>query len=491
MTKLGLDSFQRQFVLTRREVPVPPAFLTEDLGDWRLSRHPELHSVRVHDQGGAQLGWLLGEPIDVTAQSMMSHDLRLGVTTTSGTKPELSAIAGAVKNWAGWYLLVLVHPQLDCIITDSGARLPCFYDENSGAIASSPALITGIEAYERELRTDLLAAVDIDGKGWLPFGLTASPGFKRVPPNHRLHLGDLTTTRVWPAGPVVVQTSHEGPVKDIAGRLKAVIATLMEPEGAWLPLTAGRESRTLLALSRAHIGNLHAYTLLVPGTEVDGAIAAKLASIAGIPHHPLALIKSTEPQRQAWLTRTGHVVGDENPRLFNTFGLLGSKRPALTGLGGEVARAFYWLRDDRSDGTIDPSSLLRRLDMPQHAALLEAAKRWLESLDHFDLFTKLDLAYIEQRLGCWGAPPPFGLDFVYRDFCPFIQQAIFEAMLALPHEFRRSQKLASEIIGQEWPELLQLPFNRLSGLAHYVSLAKKATDPARIRRKLRRLIASR
>jgi hypothetical protein len=108
----------------------------------------------------------------------------------------------------------------------------------------------------------------------------------------------------------------------------------------------------------------------------------------------------------------------------------------------------------------------------------------------FDLFTKLDLAYIELRLGCWGAAPPFGPDFVSRDFCPFIQKALFEWMLALPHEFRRNQKLASEIIGREWPDLLRTPFNRLPGLAHYISLAKKATEPERIRRKVRRLMAN-
>jgi hypothetical protein len=487
----GLDSFQRQFVLTRRDGAASPGFIADDLGGWRLLRHPALRSFRVYGDDGARLGWVLGEPIDVPAQALLSGDIKLDVTVGSDNPAAVSIISDKMKDWAGWYLLVLPHSTFDCILTDAGARLPCFYDETTGVVTSSPALVMGTQAYERELRRDLLAAVDIDGKGWLPFGLTALPGFKRVLPNHRLRLGDLTTARLWPTHPVAVQTSPAALVIDIAQRLKAVIAALIEPDGAWLPLTAGRESRTLLALSRPFIGQFDAYTLMVPGTEVDAKTAAKLSAIAGVPHRPLPIIKSAEDERQAWLSRTGHVVGDENPRLWNTFRSLGSKRPALTGLGGEVARAFYWLGSDRAGDSIDAPSLLRRLDMPQHPTLLAGANAWLQTLQEFDLFAVLDLAYIELRLGCWGAPPPFGLDFVYRDFCPYIQKGIFESMLALPHSFRRSQKLATEIIGREWPELLSIPFNRLPGFAHYISLAKKATNTGRVRRKLRRLIARR
>jgi hypothetical protein len=126
--------------------------------------------------------------------------------------------------------------------------------------------------------------------------------------------------------------------------------------------------------------------------------------------------------------------------------------------------------------------------MPQHPTLARAASRWLRSAEHFDTFLLLDLAYIELRLGCWGAAPPFGPDFVYRDFCPLIETTVFELTLSLPREFRRSHRLAPALIAQEWPELLRLPFNRLPGLAHYVTIAKKATDPDRIRRRVRRLM---
>jgi hypothetical protein len=491
MAKPSLDSFQRQFILTRKEGPAPASFIADDVGDWRLLRHPTLRSSRIYDQHGAQLGWILGEPINVAAQAMMSHDIRLDVTIGGDKPTALSMIESIVKEWAGWYLLVLAHPGLHSVMTDCGARLPCFFDETTGMVASSPALIMGIEVYVRELRRDLLTSVDIDGKGWFPFGITALPGIRRVLPNHRLNLRTFTIERVWPTGSITVDVEHEHLVAAIAHRIKSVINIVMEPEGAILPLTAGHESRTLLALSRTCAGQLSAVTLIIPGAPVDYKIASKLAAIAGVPHVSLAPIRSSEEERQAWLTRTGHVVGDDNPRHFNTWRSLGPKRPGLTGLGGEVARAFYWLGSDRSDGAIDSTSLLGRLDMPQHPTLLEAAKRWLQSVDQFDLFTKLDLAYIELRLGCWGAPPPFGPDFVYRDFCPFIQRAVFEPMLALPHEFRRKQKLASEIIAREWPDLLRFPFNRLPGLGHYASLARKMTDPARIRRKLRRLLARR
>jgi hypothetical protein len=487
----SLESFQRQFILTQVDGPAPSNFIADDFGDWRLLTHPQLGRFRVCDRDGRRLGWLLGEAIDVANRAFIAGDVRLDLTLEGEGPAALSRIAEIVKEWAGWYLLVLAHPRLDCLMTDSGARLPCFFDETTGTVASCPALIMGIDAYERELRRDLLAAVNIDGKGWLPFGLTAIPHIRRVLPRHRLRLGDLTVERVWPARPIAVDTEHGHLVEAIARRMKAVIDIVIEPDGALLPLTAGHESRMLLALSRAHASRLRAFTLMNPRAEVDHKVARQVAAIAGIPHQTLTRIRSSEDERQAWLMRTGHVVGDENPRHFNTLRSLDTRLPVLSGVGGwRPLPASYWRGDTCTDRTISPCSLLRRLDMPQHPMLLEAAKCWLQSVDQFDLPGKLDLAYIELRLGCWGASPPFGPSFIYRDYCPFVQTTVIELTLALPREFRRDKRLGYEIIAREWPELLRLPFNRLPGMGHYVFVVKKAADPDRVRRKIRLLMAS-
>jgi hypothetical protein len=40
---------------------------------------------------------------------------------------------------------------------------------------------------------------------------------------------------------------------------------------------------------------------------------------------------------------------------------------------------------------------------------------------------------------------------------------VFELMIGLPEEYRTRDLLASDVCRQLWPELLSLPFNRLTG----------------------------
>jgi hypothetical protein len=465
----GFDSFQRQFLLTQRDGP--SCFLAEQLGTWTLYRHPTLPCVRALDPSGRQIGWLLGEAID---EDFLTTEVRL----------DPARLAAVARRWHGWFLLVL--PELDIVLTDCAARLPCFYDSRTGCIASSPALIMGIEAYLDALDRDLLNAVDIDGMGWLPFGLTAVPQVRRVPPSHRLRLSDLAVERYWPTAPIKIGDASALSLA-IAERLKRVIHTIARDAGAMLPLTAGQDSRLILALT----GDLEvvAMTLSHGLSQNDVAVAARLAAIAGIPHQIRPVLASTEEERQAWLLRTGHVVGGRNPRQFRSQQSTAPGVPVLTGLGGEVTRGFYWKRTDKPEARINAPSLLGRLGMPQRPLLVDAADKWLSTVADFDLMTQLDLAYIEQRLGCWGASSQFGPDFVYRDFCPLIDPVVFDLTLALPHEFRRRRSLATAIIAQARPELLAVPINRPPPLARIRAFARKVADPERIRRKVRQLLA--
>ena len=43
---------------------------------------------------------------------------------------------------------------------------------------------------------------------------------------------------------------------------------------------------------------------------------------------------------------------------------------------------------------------------------------------------------------------------------PLIHREIFDAMLRLPFEYRRSQRFAVDVIKRRWPSLLRIPFNK-------------------------------
>jgi hypothetical protein len=428
----------------------------------------------VHDLRGDQIGWLIGEPIDLP--NFIAGEVRL----------DPSALIETIRRWHGWFLVIL--PKLGLVLTDCSSRLPCFYDTETGQIASSPALIMGIDRYRKALDRDLLKAINIDGHGWLPFGLTAISHIRRVLPSHRLSLSDLSTQRYWPTEPVPENANTDRLINLIASRISASIDAIVRPHGALLPLTSGHDSRTILALSKPLVGKLTAMTLKFPGTENDVKVATKLSKIAGIPHQIRPIIRSSEEERENWLGRTGHVVGDMNPRLYKTFYPLAPGTPVLAGIVAPF-KALYSLPSDRPDGELTVGSLLGRLTMPQYPLLLKGATEWLASVERFELPQKLDLAYIDNRLGCWSAAPPFGPDFVYRDFAPLVDPLVFEHALAMPHEFKRRKSVGPTIISRYWPELLSVPINCPSVLDRSRVFLRKIRDPEVIRRKLRRLAA--
>ena len=62
---------------------------------------------------------------------------------------------------------------------------------------------------------------------------------------------------------------------------------------------------------------------------------------------------------------------------------------------------------------------------------MAAVDRWLKALPELDVYHKLDLAFIELRLGCWGFSQAYATPEI-REIQPLIARESFLAMLSLP-----------------------------------------------------------
>jgi hypothetical protein len=147
-------------------------------------------------------------------------------------------------------------------------------------------------------------------------------------------------------------------------------------------------------------------------------------------------------------------------------------RAWLTGFGGEVGRAFYWRAGDDPDRPPSPERMIERLNLPRDERTLAAWRAWQESAPHADTFELLDLAYIEQRMGCWAGPHMYGAAPFAANLSVFVRRDVFRAMMRLPVSFRRDKKLAETMIGVAWPELGELPFQQLTGVRRVTNQAQ-------------------
>jgi hypothetical protein len=68
---------------------------------------------------------------------------------------------------------------------------------------------------------------------------------------------------------------------------------------------------------------------------------------------------------------------------------------------------------------------------------------------------------------------------------------IIEAMMALPADWKRGNRLGHAVTEAAWPELLDFPYNSLGPMRDLLAKVQKViADPRRVTKKLRRMLKS-
>ncbi|QCW50797.1 hypothetical protein FE634_10925 [Nocardioides dongxiaopingii] len=219
------------------------------------------------------------------------------------------------------------------------------------AAASSSAGVLGAlrgEGLDRE------ALASQSQLGWQTGSRTWHVGVRRLGPGERAALGDGRLCCRGPRYPRAVTTTprtNAAPEAVAADLLRASVTSFLDDHpDAVLQLTGGLDSRILLAaVPPRRRPELEALTLVVPGSP-DAEIAARLAREQGMRHHLVDLdgLDSLTPA-EAWdqvREAARRVDGAADP--LGLAVLLWAERdlparPRLAGLGGEVARGFYYV----------------------------------------------------------------------------------------------------------------------------------------------------
>ena len=348
-----------------------------------------------------------------------------------------------------------------------------------------------------------------------PGELTPDPQIHRVLPNHYLDLDHWETIRHYPKFPLNAIAPQEIPeaIAQIVDCLSTQIAAIVDAfPCVYIPLTAGRDSRMLLACSKAVSEKVHYVTFdYVPdktqyqrllGTlqgndyrqsvENDIRTAQKLAEMLTLRHTviPVRTSHSKEKKRilqQNYLRRIGYSGGAAKAREHDWScrqhcDLSGAW---LTGCAGEVGRCCYWGRFFPEEGTEckrrpTPRQLRHSRTIPRLPEFEAAVQRWLETLPDASTREILDLVYLEHRVGGWASPHTYGFAPLALTAHPFCHRKIFDIMLRLPAEYRQRQTLTDDIVRHAWAEAGRLPYNQPvglhAGLSAFRSMAPSAAD---------------
>lgn len=476
---MGIEVQPRQWLIAGAGADATGA-VALDIAGWRVILGESATCVTLQDAEGTTIGCLLGEAIDIAARRFMMSPARLPLRAADldavTIEQWIAGLGGAFVVFIAIERLIRVYPS---------ASRTCVWRDDAPLIAAAPLSLLTSEEYDARLDRALISAMEIEQQGWLPAGLTAHEGVRRLLPNHHFDVQSWTMVRHW-QGPA---RQADEPAAEIA-RIAAIMAASMEAVAAryrvQLAFTAGRDSRAVMAACRELDDRLGAFTIGHDTAGPDREIPLEMCGNLGIPHRLIGQRISTPAERERWLRLSGHCVGGSNLKLHRTVGCFGADEAVVTGAAGEVGRGYYWNAGDTPTLALTAERLLARMDLKPHPKALAAMRAWLAGLDGIDPQRVLDLAYIELRLGCWSSPQSQGYPEACFHFAPLDQQEIFDALLSLPPDWRRSSRYIDMLIEALWPDLAQWPYNRFSGWRQIAYLAGKALSYERVRRKLRR-----
>lgn len=259
--------------------------------------------------------------------------------------------------------------------------------------------------------------------GWQVGDATLFEGVTKLAAGTLAAVADGRLTLLGGRAPDPAPMELDEAVDAAASVLRAHLAAYVgDHPDATLQLTGGQDSRILLsAVPTAQRTGLRAMTLRVPGSP-DADIAAAIAARSGLRHHVEELedlAAMTPPD--AWaacLDASRRLEGMADPVALA--GLTLAERSfdqghRIAGLGGEVARGFYYLGNPRdttvsrakvarltawrmfANEAIDPAALRPALrDGARdgaigriHALMASTGKEWLAATDDFYLYQRM------------------------------------------------------------------------------------------------------
>jgi len=453
-------SLPRQYILCRQDALIPSGWTIKHHERWYLGHDPALPVGELQDKNAEFIGWLIGYPID--RQGKLDNQLQLTTDCQADFIHQLETVLGEL---GGRYVTILLSPVDERLYLDPVGTLATVYCPSQQIAASTTTLIPYTqECGDNQSLIDVIQPEQRDG--WYPFGLTPRNSVERLIPNHFLDLNNWHSQRHWSPAEITPTTDCARSIVEIAEILSRQIEAIAAKYLIYLSLTAGRDSRMLLACSRSCLGRVKFFTREIPdrSAKLDCDVASLLAERLGLDHQILPYQTASDTELAQWLVQTGNSVAGRVWRSVKTLKQLEGDRIYLPGIAAEVGRAFYWRKQDSTSQAISAAEILDRLRMPQTPLLQSRAEQWLAQLPAKDRYEVLDMLYWEQRLGCWAGPLHYGL--VNNGFClsPFVHRRLLATMLSLPPDYRQKQLLTRDLIQQQWAELLGFPFNRYPGL---------------------------
>ncbi|MEM8718930.1 MAG: hypothetical protein AAGE84_06420 [Cyanobacteria bacterium P01_G01_bin.39] len=474
MSDLKFKLHNRQFVIGSQPFYADDDWCCRQLdsSSW-ISYSPNLRVNWATDKNGC-VWYLLGLAVDTLTNTDLIAQIRL-----------LSSeqVVQSYFNWTGRWILV----GQGQIHLDANGLLGCFYGSNSQGetwISSSCALLIEI------LQSSNYDARYLEyGKGisWYTPPLSRFKDIKRLLASQIL---DFKHDRLIhrPLMPQIeVDRHYDETIKLVKESLVTALHNIgQQPQQLWLGLTAGYDSRLILAIAKSAKIEFTTFTRIAGRMSLaDRLLPSKLAREFSVPHVWLRNKPPKQQQHRRELVKQ-HSVGSVSDGDAEPF-IMGV-RDSLEGIsfgghGFAIASGFHDLRqlpatfDSPQTGAAQIAALFNE---PEDSLATEGLRHWLTWVEadpqsHLDW---RDRFFLEQRQAGWLSAKEQVYDLNSLERFPILNSArIYSLLLSIPESKRLGSLVQVELLSQLAPELLQYPFNPPDNyFSHWLKVAIRTRD---------------
>ncbi len=246
-----LSQLKGQYIFTSEDKKEPEGWAVYTYNEWKLFIR-QLPVVDVYDEADKWLGWCIGYPV---------VDGALGVEKIILKTPidQYDPYSDFYYRTAGKWMLILPAATTASVYLDAYGSLPAVYSTYEKTVAATPFLVGSEKDWDEQLMAEVGYPETVH---WLPSGLTFKKNVRRLLANHYLNLTTWKASRHWPTPDTdfSIDNDTEKAVARISANIQNTINAVAQKYPLCLTITAGMDSRNVLACARNHVHNAEIVT---------------------------------------------------------------------------------------------------------------------------------------------------------------------------------------------------------------------------------------
>jgi len=454
--------YRRQYLLAPQTVSCP--FLHHEYivtGTYRLYAHVDLH-VTECKENGTRL-FLLGDIFDYRSPGKLNAHILQDLSWYG-----FREILREIGEYCGRFVLVYVKGDDLKLVHDATAARKIYYCLQEGGtwFSSRPNLIANVleigQTDHPELldyyRSEVFKASNCSSVG----DFTIYKGVRQLMPNHYYHVSESAVHRYWPVG-----ITERRELEDVAGRCAVMVKGFMESiinrYDVMLPVTGGKDSRTLVAATKDMTDRVFYYININEYMDArckDIALSEKLCRKNHLEFHVLDPYSDVDKDFESiYFENNGYDCRRYLPHIYNYYT---NFRDKVNLPGNTATSGNEWFKGTKMRFTGKRLAKRNRVDHWKFA--IEYYDQWISGIrehcpeNNIQLF---DLFYWEERMGNWGGQVTTDKDIAQEDINPFNSRNLVMLYLSVDPKYLQIPffKMYLEVIRHLWPDLLKVPIN--------------------------------